>query len=189
MDIIARAKGLILRPAEEWRIIAAEPADTKGLFTGYAMPMSAIPAVAGFIGGALFAGVLGGALGVQIGVFSLLLHSIAGYVLGLAGVWVWGKIIEALAPRFGGAADEPTAMKLAVYSPTAAWLAGGFAILPPLAILGIFGLYSLYIFWKGVPVVLRLPADKVLPFTATVIVVGIAVNIVVGMFAALFLRF
>jgi hypothetical protein len=40
-----------------------------------------------------------------------------------------------------------------------------------------------------VPVVLRLPADKVLPFTATVIVVGIAVNIVVGMFAALFLRF
>jgi hypothetical protein len=80
-------------------------------------------------------------------------------------------------------------MKLAVYSPTAAWLAGGFAILPPLAILGIFGLYSLYIFWKGVPVVLRLPADKVLPFTATVIVVGIVVNIVVGMFAALFLRF
>jgi hypothetical protein len=189
MDIVARAKGLIMRPAEEWRIIATEPADTKGLFTGYAMPVSAIPAVAGFIGAALFAGLLGGALGVQIGVFALLLHAVAGYVLGLAGVWIWGKIIEALAPRFGGVADEATAMKLAVYSPTAAWLAGGFAILPPLAILGIFGLYSLYIFWKGVPVVLRLPADKVLPFTATVIVVGIVVNIVVGMFAALFLRF
>jgi hypothetical protein len=43
--------------------------------------------------------------------------------------------------------DETAAMKLAVYSPTAAWLAGVFAILPPLAILGILGLYSLYIFW------------------------------------------
>ena len=63
MDIFARAKGLILRPAEEWRIIAAEPADTRGLFTSYAMPMSAIPAVAGFIGMAVFASILGGALG------------------------------------------------------------------------------------------------------------------------------
>jgi hypothetical protein len=189
MDIVARAKGLILRPAEEWRTIAAEPADTKGLFTSYAMPLSAVPAVAGFIGAALFAGYLGGALGVHIGTFSLLLHSVAGYVLGLAGVWLWGKIIEALAPRFGGVADETAAMKLAVYSPTAGWLAGVFAILPPLAILSILGLYSFYIFWQGVPVVARVPEDRRLAFTAAVIVVGIVVNLVVGLFAGLFLRF
>lgn len=189
MDIVARAKGLILKPAQEWAIIAAEPADTKSLFTGYAVILAAIPAVAGFIGAALFAGFLGGVLGVRIGVVTLLLHAIANYVLSLVGVWIWGKIIENLAPRFGGVADEVSAMKLAVYSPTAAWLAGGFAILPPLAILGILGLYSIYIFWLGVPAVVRVPEDKRLAFTAAVIVVGIVVNIVVGLFAGLFLRF
>lgn len=189
MRIIDRAKALILRPEQEWRVIAVEPADTKSLFTGYAMPMAAIPAVAGFIGAALFAGFLGNTLGVRIGIVSLLLQSIVGYVLGLAGVWVWGKIIEALAPRFGGVADETAAMKLAVYSPTAAWLAGAFAIIPPLAILGILGLYSLFLFYKGAPILARVPADKVLVFTLAVVVVGILVNIVVGLVAGLFLRF
>ena len=189
MTIIERAKALILQPEREWQTIALERADTKSLFTGYAMPLAAIPAVAGFIGSAVFAGFLGSALGVRIGTFSLLLNAIIGYVLGLAGVWVWGKIIEALAPRFGGVADETAAMKLAVYSPTAAWLAGIFAIIPPLAILGILGLSSFYIFYKGVPAMARVPADRAMVFTLAVVVLGIVVNIVVGLVAGLFLRF
>ena len=55
MDIVARAKGLITRPREEWMAIAREPSDTASLFKGYVMPVSAIPAVAGFVGAALFA--------------------------------------------------------------------------------------------------------------------------------------
>lgn len=56
MDIVARAKGLITRPREEWEAIAGEPTDTASLFKGYVAPLSAIPAVAGFIGLAVFAG-------------------------------------------------------------------------------------------------------------------------------------
>ncbi|MCO6417445.1 YIP1 family protein [Siccirubricoccus sp. KC 17139] len=192
MDIVARAKGLITRPAAEWAVIAAEPADTKSLFMSYAVPLSAIPAVAGFIGSLLFARMLGGmvgGLGVVFSPISLLLNAIAGYVLGLAGVWVWGKIIEAMAPRFGGRGDEVSAMKLAVYAPTAAWVAGIFALLPPLAVLGLLGLYSLYIFWKGVPVVVGVPEDRRLAFTAAVIVIGFLLNLLAGMFAGMFLRF
>lgn len=189
MSVVARAKALILQPEQEWRVIAAEPADTKSLFMGYAVPLSAVPAVAGFIGAAMFAGTLAQVAGVEIGIFSLLLQAIAGYVLGLVGVWVWGKIIQALAPRFGGTGDETAAMKLAVHAPTAAWLAGIFALIPPLAILGILGLYSLYIFYKGAPIVAQVPRDKVMVFTIAVILVGILVNLVVGLVAALFLRF
>jgi len=189
MDIVARAKGLIVKPEEEWGRIAAEPADTRSLFTGYAVPLAAIPAVAGFIGSALFAGFLGGMTGMHLGTFSLLLNAIASYVLGLVGVWVWGKLIQALAPHFGGVGDETAAMKLAVYSPTAAWLAGIFALLPPLAILAILGLYSLYIFWKGAPIIVRVPQDRLLAFTAALIVIGFVVNLVVGLIAGMFLRF
>lgn len=189
MAIVERAKALILQPEQEWQAIALEPATTKSLFTDYAVPLAAIPAVAGFIGSAIFAGFLGSVLGAPVSTFSLLIHAIFGYVLGLAGVWVWGKIIEVLAPRFGGVADETAAMKLAVYSPTAAWLAGIFAIIPPLAILGILGLYSLYIFYKGAPIVTRVPPDKALVFTLAVVVIGIVVSIVVGLVAGLLLPF
>jgi Yip1 domain len=184
MDIVARAKGLILRPREEWGVIAAEPASTGGLFTGYAMPMAAIPAVAGFIGGAMIAGMLGMHFGVPgLGAGVLLLHSVSAWLLGLAGVWILGKIVQALAPRFGGTGDEVAAMKLAVYSPTAAWLAGIFAIIPPLGFLGVLGLYSLYIFHQGAPVVARVPADRALGFTALVILCAIIVNMLIALLA------
>jgi Yip1 domain len=184
MDIVARAKGLILRPREEWYRIAAEPASTGSLFISYAMPVAAVPAVAGFIGAALIAGTLGMRFGVPgVGIGTLLLHSISAYLLGLVGVWVLGKIVQALAPRFGGTGDEVAAMKLAVYSPTAAWLAGVFALIPPLAILGILGLYSLYIFHQGAPVVAGVSADRALGFTALVVLCAIVVNVLVAMLA------
>jgi hypothetical protein len=186
MDIVARAKGLITRPRDEWGVIAGEPSDTASLFKGYVVPMSAIPVVASFIGLAIFARtVVPGLPGLSVG--SLLLQSIASYLLGLAGVWVFGKIVQALAPRFGGTGEEVPAMKLAAYSPTAMWLAGVFALVPPLAILSLLGLYSLYILYKGVPVVTRVPEDRALVFTLTLIVCAIVVNFLVVFVASLLL--
>jgi hypothetical protein len=180
MDIVARAKGLITRPREEWSVIAGEASDTASLFKTYVMPLSAIPAVASFIGLALFARMFAGVLpGFSIG--GLLVQSIVSYVLGLAGVWVFGKIVQVLAPRFGGTGEEMPAMKLAAYSPTASWLAGGFAILPPLAILALLGLYSLYILYKGVPVMTRVPDDKALVFTLALIACGIVAYVLMGL--------
>jgi Yip1 domain len=186
MDIVARAKGLITRPREEWGVIAGEASDTASLFKGYVIPMSAIPAIAGFIGLALFARMFAFALPC-FSVGALLLQSIVSYVLGLAGVWVFGKIIQVLAPRFGGTGEEVPAMKLAAYTPTASWLAGAFAIVPPLAILGLLGLYSLYILYKGVPVVARVPEDRALVFTLALIVCGLALYLVIGLTASPFL--
>jgi Yip1 domain len=183
MDIVARARGLITRPREEWGIIAGEPADTASLFKGYVMPMAAIPVVASFTGLALFARMFAGMLpGFSIG--ALLVQSIVSYILGLAGVWVFGKIVQILAPRFGGTGEEVAAMKLAAYSPTASWLAGVFAILPPLAILALLGLYSLYILYKGVPVVTRVPHDKALVLTLALIVCGLAMYLLIGLVAS-----
>ena len=184
MDIVARAKGLITRPRDEWAAIAREPSDTAALFKSYVMPMSAIPAVAGFVGAALFARMFAAVLpGFSLG--GLLVQSAVSYVLGLAFVWVFGKVVQALAPRFGGTGEEVPAMKLAAYSPTAMWLAGVFALVPPLAILSLLGLYSLYILYKGVPVVTRVPEDRALVFTLTLIVCAIVVNFLVVFVASL----
>jgi hypothetical protein len=179
MDIVARAKGLITRPREEWAVIAGEPSDTVGLFKDYVVPMSAIPAVAGFIGLAVFARMFAAVLpGFSVG--ALLVQSVLTYLLGLVWVWVFGKIVQFLAPRFGGTGEEGPAMKLAAYSPTASWLAGAFTLVPPLAILALLGLYSLYILYKGVPVVTRVPEGRALAFTLALIACGLAVYVATG---------
>ena len=182
MDIVARAKGLIMQPATEWQAIAAEPGDTKSLFMNYAVPMSAIPAVAGLVGGLVFSAMLP----FRLPLMSLVLSSIASYVLGLVGLFVLGKIIQAVAPKFGGSGDELGAMKLAVYSPTASWLAGIFAVLPPLAVLGLLGLYSIYLFYLGVPVVTKVPADKSVVFSLVGVVCAVVLAMVVGAVGATF---
>lgn len=186
MDIVARAKGLITRPREEWEAIAGEATDTAALFKGYVAPLSAIPAVAGFVGLAVFARMLPVPLP-GLSVSALLVQTAFSYVLGLAGVWVFGKIIQALAPRFGGVGGERPAMKLAAYSPTAFWLAGAFALVPPLAFFALLGFYSLYILHKGVPVATRVPADKALAFTLTLVACAIALNLAIGLVASFLL--
>ncbi|MFT8245803.1 Yip1 family protein [Roseomonas sp. BN140053] len=190
MNIVSRAKGLILQPAAEWRLIAGEGGRPADHFTGYAVPMAAIPAVASFIGTLL----LGGALsrvdpGLRIGLVSALVAAVVSYVLGLLGVFVLAKLVEFLAPRFGGTADPLQAMKLAVYSPTASWLVGIFFLVPPLAFLAFLGLYSLYILWVGIPIVVRVPEDRRLVFTLALIACAIVVNVLIGFLAGLALAF
>ena len=53
MDIKTRVRNILLTPNTEWPVIAEEPADTGGVVTGYVVPLAAIGAVAGFIGGSL----------------------------------------------------------------------------------------------------------------------------------------
>lgn len=180
MDIVARAKGLLREPVTEWGIIAAEPADTAGLFKSYVIPLAALPAVAGLIGSALtgFGGLgLGGLIG----------SALVGYVLALVGIFVLAKIIELLAPRFGGPADAGAAMKLAAYAPTASWVGGAFLIIPWIGWIAALagGLYSLFLFYIGTPTVMRIPRPRVMGFAISVVLVAVLVNILIGAVVAI----
>ncbi len=57
------------------------------------------------------------------------------YVLSLVGVFISALIIDALAPTFGSAKDQMQALKTAVYSMTAYWVASAFQIVPGLGTL------------------------------------------------------
>ena len=172
MDVVARAKGLILDPRAEWARIAPEGGAPMDHFRAYAVPMAAIPAVAGLIGGVGFGGMRGALFALIVALLS--------YALSLAAVIIMAKIIEAVAPSFGGDNDPLSAMKLSVYSPTASWLAGIFAIIPFLGFLAILGLYSIYIYWVGVPIVTRVPEDRRITFTIVLVVVAIIINVIIG---------
>ena len=180
MDIVGRVKALLASPRTEWPRIAAEPATIGGLFTGYAMILAAIPAIAGFIG-ITMVGVKIGADTYRLPMGTALMQAVVQYGLGLLGVFVYGKIIEMLAPTFGGVKDPLAAMKVAVYGATAFWLAGIFGVIPMLGVLGILGLYSLYLIYTGLPVLMRCPPDKALVYTAAIVVCGFVIGLLIGL--------
>ncbi len=181
MNLVDRAKGILLNPKNEWAVIDTEPATVGSLYTGYIVPLAAIPPVASLIGWSLLGmSVLGFRYRVPIG--SGLTGAIVYYALGLVGVFVFALIIDALAPSFGGQKNQIQALKVAAYSNTAAWVAGIFLLIPSLGVLAVLGsLYSLYLLYLGLPIVMKAPSDKALGYTVVVVIVGIVLYFVIGM--------
>ena len=179
MNLVARVKNILLTPKTEWPVIDRETGDTAFLFRNYVAILAAIPAVCGFIGASII-----GAAGYRSSFFGGLISAIIGYILAFVGVYVMALIIDALAPSFGGRKDFPSALKLVVYSSTAAWVAGIFSLIPALAVLSILGLYSLYLLYLGIPVLMKSPPERSLSYTIVAIVCAIVVWIAIAMIPA-----
>lgn len=180
MSLVDRAKGILFNPKNEWAVIDTEPATVRSLYAGYVVPLAAIPPAASFVGWSLLGmSVLG--LRYRVATGTALTGAIVQYALSLAGVFVFALIIDALAPQFGGQKSQIQALKVAAYSSTAQWAAGIFLLIPSLGVLAILGaLYSLYLLYLGLPIVMKAPTEKALPYTALVVVVGIAIYVVIG---------
>lgn len=188
MDLVQRAKNIVLSPNTEWGVIETEPATTGGLITGYAVPMAAIGAVAGFIGSALIGTTLPFVGHYRTPIVAALIGAIVAFGMALVGVFVLSLIIDALAPTFGAQKSQIQALKVAVYSYTPAWLAGVLQIVPLLGVLGIFAaFYGMYLLYLGLPRLMKSPQDKALPYTLVVIVCAIVVSVAAALVSGMFI--
>lgn len=184
MNLVERAKKIILQPKQEWEAIADEPATVQQIFTGWVMILAAIPSVAAFIGYSVVGiGVFGATYRVPLG--AGVAYLVLSYVLALGSVYVLALIIDALAPQFGGDKNFILALKVAAYSPTAYWLAGVFSVIPALQILGLLGLYSLYLLYTGLPILMNAPEEKSVPYTVVVFITVIVLAVVIAIVAGL----
>ncbi|MFN7128619.1 MAG: Yip1 family protein [Brevundimonas sp.] len=173
--LIARVKGIILKPKLEWARIDGEFATTRSLFTRYAMILAAIGPICSLIGGQILP-----VFGTPMSILGALLVAVVSYVLSLVAVYVLGLIINALAPKFGGVANPVQAMKVAVYSYTAAWLVGVFGLIPMLGVLAILGLYSFYLLYLGLPVLMKVPADKAVVYFIVTVILGLLLSFIIS---------
>ena len=188
MDLVQRASNIVLKPNTEWGVVENEPATAGGLMTGYAMPLAAIGAVAGFIGGALVGTTLPFVGHYRTPVVTALVGAVVTFGMALVGVFLLSIIIDALAPTFGGQKNQTQALKVAVYSYTPAWLAGVLQIVPLLGILGIFAaFYGMYLLYLGLPRLMKSPQDKALPYTIVVIVCAVVVSVIATLVSGAFI--
>ena len=180
MDIVQRVKEILLSPKQTWPVIEAESTDTTTLYTQYLMILAVIPAVAGFIGMSLI-GINAMGMSMRVPLISGLVNMVVGYVLSLAMIYVLSLIADALAPTFGGQKNPMMALKLVAYGSTAGMVGGIFSIIPALAVLGVIAsLYSVYLLFLGIPVMMKAPQEKALPYTAVLLVCGLVAGMILG---------
>jgi hypothetical protein len=180
MGIVQRVMDVMLKPKETWQVIKSEPATIKDLYSSYVIPLSAIPPAASFIGFSLI-GISMLNIQYRVPLVTGLSHAVVSYVLALVGIYVVAQIIDALAPSFGSQKNLINAMKVAVYSYTPSWVAGILLIIPALSPIALLlSLYSLYLFYLGLPELMDTPKDKAMGYFVVSIVVSILVFIVIG---------
>ena len=183
--LLQRVLDILMRPRDTWLQIDAEDGNPARIYLSYLVFLAAIPAVAGFIGYSLI-GVGAFGISVRVPVVQGLVSMVVGYVLSLAMVYVLALIANMLAPRFQAQQDMRSAFKLVAYASTAGMLGGVFSILPSLAMLGLLAaLYSVYLIYSGIPVLMKAPQEKAVGYTAALVVCGILAGIVVGLATSL----
>ena len=183
MDLIPRIQNLIMKPKEEWVKIKGESTPIPQLFMNYALFLVLISGIAQFVGYGLV-GVRVPFVGVyRVGIISALLRGVVFAGLQLVSAYIFGMVINALAPTFGSKPNLENAMKLAVYSMTPGWIGGIFYIIPALAFLALIAsLYGLYVMYLGfASPMMDTPQDKVMGYTVASVVAAIVLTAVVSL--------
>ncbi len=188
-NLLSRVKNILLRPHEEWPVIAGEATSTQALYMGYIGPLAIIGPIASVIGMSLIGFSLPFVGTYRMPLVDAFAGAVVSFVLTLVAVFVLSLIIDALAPSFGGVKDRLQALKVAAYSATPAWVVGIVLLIPMLSLLSLLGLYALYLLYLGLPVLMRSPREKALGYTAVVVVCAIVLWVVIGVVARAFLVF
>ncbi len=177
-----RVTNILLKPKEEWPIIAAEPKDIAGLYTKYIVLLAAIPAVCRLIGSVVIGTPLPFVGWYRVGLGYALTNAIVTYVLTLVGVFVSAFVVAKLAPSFQSEPDVAQALKVIAYSWTPAWVAGVLLLIPALGLItALASLYGIYLMYLGLGPVLKTPPDKTIIYMVVSAVVLIVVYFVIGM--------
>jgi hypothetical protein len=181
MNLQERVTRILKQPKQEWPVIEAEPTDVATMYKSYIVPLAAIPVVCNFIGRVVF-GVSVPFVGrYRFGVGDALRAAVFEYIGALVGVFVAAMVVSKLATTFASRDDQNQAVKLVAYASTPVWIAGVLNLIPLLSVFIIFAaLYCIYVFYLGVPVMMKTPPDKVVPYMAVSVVVIIVVYFVLA---------
>jgi hypothetical protein len=181
---IARVKGILFSPTNEWKIIAKEDKSPALVFKGYLLPLSVISVITCYIGY--------GIVGSNQGMFGLVATAELGYRYAafsffnlITGPFITAFIIAIIASFFNTKRSYNRTFRLVAYSYTPALVASLFYIVPVLSpIVILAGLYGLYLFYLGLKPMTNVPDENKTPFLAVSILTTMVVYFVISIIMA-----
>lgn len=175
---LSRLWNLLIEPRAEWAVIEAEADTVRGLMLRWVLPLSAVGPMGKLLGSQIFGYNRYGA-DMRPPITTALTELVVSYALSVGAVYLLSRMISGLAVYFGGREHRTNAMKVAAYGGTAAFLAGGFQLVPSLQWIGVVGLYSLYLIYAGLPALMHVTRRKAFTFTVVALLAAIGLSIVV----------
>ena len=179
MNLVERAKNILVTPKTEWEKIDSENSSLKTVFTTYFLPLLVISAICAFIGYAFtgvkvsFIQMSGMSWGIYMGVMAL--------AQGIIGFFIMTYVVDLLAPSFGSEKNLNKSAELVAYGYTASLLASFLVIVPMLGILGLVGgIYSLYLLYIGLSPMKNTPPEKRTSYFIVILLVVIVASVVVS---------
>jgi hypothetical protein len=175
MLLFQRIAYILLRPKSEWTLIALEATTITTLYLRYIIPLVAIEPLA-----------------IKLRIVEFFLNNpstekfpdlffmfnfdlttpglIIGYGLHLVEIYLLAVLVNAMAPLFSGSKNQIQAMKVVAYASTASWTGKVFLAVPIFSldssVVFISNVYTVYLLYLGLPVLMNIPASKTMTFTA-----------------------
>lgn len=174
MNLVDRAKNILLTPKTEWVTIAGETATMQSLLTSYVLPMAAIPAAASVV--SLM--VVGLGTSTNFAIKSALIA----YVMAVFSYVVTAYVADLLATAFKSEKNLDKSAQLVAYSATASWVASVLSIIPVIGWLSSLagGIYAIYLMYLGVGPIKKTPDDQRVIYVIVICVVMIVVSMILG---------
>ncbi len=174
MNLIERAKNILLTPKTEWEVINGESATPMSLLTGYVMILALIPAGCSFVAMAVFTSVWG--------MKYAIVSAIITYALSILSYFVYTYALDLLATGFGAEKNINKSAQVAAYSSTASYAAGVLSLIPVLGLLaGLAGfIYAAYLMYLGVGPLKKTQEDKKIVYVIVTIIIVIAAYFIVS---------
>ena len=172
MALVDRVKGILMSPRAEWQVIDAEPATVASLYTGYIVPLAAIPAICSAIGMSLIGmsiPFVGGTLQDADGQRA---HERGGACTCFGLVAVFIVALDRRCARADVRGNEESGAGAQGRRVLVHGVVGGRHLLADSR--AQHGsdcssrLYSLYLLYLGLPVLMKSPADKAVGYTVVV---------------------
>lgn len=183
MNLIDRAKNILLTPKVEWEKIAFETETMQNVLVKYVVPLAAIAAICTFIG---YSFIGNGMFVASVG-FGLRM-AIVSFITSVLGVVITSYVVDALAPSFNSQKNIHKSTQLVAYGYTPAFVGAFLNIVPTIgAIGGLLGLYGIYLIYLGLGPIKKTPEDKKAVYMIVTFVVLIVVYLVLGALLGRFL--
>ena len=185
MALLQHTIGIMLHPANEWKSIREAKSSFKQVFLSHVPFLALIPALASYYGVTQVGFSVGDRDPVKLSTDSAMSLCALTYVALLAGVFILGEFINWMAKTYGAPGSEEerhhAGTALAVCITTPMFLAGIFTLFPSIWLnalaMIVASVYSVYLVFEGIPVVMNIDKDRAFLYASSVVTVGLVLMV------------
>ncbi len=173
--LTSRARAVLFEPRATFKEVDSEFTKPGTIWGKYVIPLALIGPLMGALGRFVFGRRMGGAtLGDPVTLTGAIIWGVVAFIIAVGAIFILAQIISNLAPGFGGQKNDVQALKVAAYASTPALIAGVFGIHGLFYVVTIFiSLYSLYLLYIALPILMKVPQERAMGYTAVIIIAAI----------------